>query len=33
MPNDQEEESWAQPVVSGSRLYQREQDKLMCSQL
>jgi hypothetical protein len=33
MPNDQEEESWTQPVVSGSRRHLHEQDHLMCSQL
>ncbi len=30
MPEFQEKESWAYPVVSGGRLYLREQDKLMC---
>lgn len=29
-PEHQERESWAHPVVSGGRLYLREQDKLMC---
>jgi hypothetical protein len=33
MPEFQEKESWAYPVVSGGRLYLREQDKLMCYQL
>lgn len=33
MPEFQEKESWAHPVVSGGRLYLREQDKLMCYQL
>jgi outer membrane protein assembly factor BamB len=33
MPQFQEKESWAHPVVSGGRLYLREQDKLMCYQL
>jgi outer membrane protein assembly factor BamB len=32
-PQFQEKESWAHPVVSGGRLYLREQDKLMCYQL
>jgi len=32
-PNFQEKESWSYPVVSGGRLYLREQDKLMCYQL
>ena len=32
-PEHQERESWAHPVVSGGRLYLREQDKLMCYQL
>ncbi|MEI6604966.1 MAG: PQQ-binding-like beta-propeller repeat protein [Verrucomicrobiota bacterium] len=32
-PKFQEKESWAYPVVSGGRLYLREQDKLMCYQL
>lgn len=32
-PAHQERESWAHPVVSGGRLYLREQDKLMCYQL
>ncbi|MCU0780963.1 MAG: PQQ-like beta-propeller repeat protein [Akkermansiaceae bacterium] len=32
-PEYQEKESWAHPVVSGGRLYLREQDKLMCYQL
>ncbi|MBN8456457.1 MAG: PQQ-like beta-propeller repeat protein [Verrucomicrobia bacterium] len=29
-PEFQQKESWAHPVVSGGRLYLREQDKLMC---
>ena len=29
-PEFQDKESWAHPVVSGGRLYLREQDKLMC---
>lgn len=33
MAKFQERESWAYPVVSGGRLYLREQDKLMCYQL
>jgi hypothetical protein len=33
MPEFQEKESWAYPVVSGGRLYLREQDKLMCYEL
>jgi outer membrane protein assembly factor BamB len=33
MPKFQEKESWAYPVVSGGRLYLREQDKLMCYEL
>ncbi|MEI6654722.1 MAG: PQQ-binding-like beta-propeller repeat protein [Verrucomicrobiota bacterium] len=33
MPKHQEKESWAHPVVSGGKLYLREQDKLMCYQL
>jgi len=33
MPKFQEKESWSYPVVSGGRLYLREQDKLMCYQL
>ena len=33
MPEFQEKESWAYPVVSGGRLYLREQNKLMCYQL
>lgn len=33
MPEFQEAESWAYPVVSGGRLYLREQDKLMCYEL
>ena len=32
-PKHQEKESWAHPVISGGRLYLREQDKLMCYQL
>lgn len=32
-PQFQEKESWSYPVVSGGRLYLREQDKLMCYQL
>ena len=32
-PKFQERESWSHPVVSGGRLYLREQDKLMCYQL
>jgi len=32
-PTFQEKESWSYPVVSGGRLYLREQDKLMCYQL
>jgi len=32
-PEFQERESWAYPVVSGGRLYLREQNKLMCYQL
>ncbi|MEI8037613.1 MAG: PQQ-binding-like beta-propeller repeat protein [Verrucomicrobiota bacterium] len=32
-PQFQQKESWAHPVVSGGRLYLREQDKLMCYQL
>ena len=32
-PAFQEKESWSYPVVSGGRLYLREQDKLMCYQL
>ena len=32
-PKFQEKESWAYPVVSGGRLYLREQDKMMCYQL
>ena len=33
MPEHQEKESWAHPVISGGKLYLREQDKLMCYQL
>ncbi len=33
MPEHKEKESWAHPVISGGRLYLREQDKLMCYQL
>ena len=33
MPKFQQKESWSYPVVSGGRLYLREQDKLMCYQL
>ncbi|MEI6675711.1 MAG: PQQ-binding-like beta-propeller repeat protein [Verrucomicrobiota bacterium] len=33
MPKHQEKESWAHPVVSGGKLYLREQDKLMCYKL
>lgn len=29
-PNFQQGKSWAHPVISGGRLYLREQDKLMC---
>jgi outer membrane protein assembly factor BamB len=32
-PEFQEAESWSHPVVSGGRLYLREQDKLMCYEL
>jgi outer membrane protein assembly factor BamB len=32
-PEFQEGKSWAHPVVSGGRLYLREQDKLMCYKL
>ena len=32
-PEFQEKESWSYPVVSGGRLYLREQDKIMCYQL
>ena len=32
-PKFQQKESWAHPVVSGGKLYLREQDKLMCYQL
>ena len=32
-PKHQEKESWSYPVVSGGRLYLREQDKMMCYQL
>ena len=32
-PEFQDKESWAHPVVSGGRLYLREQDKMMCYQL
>ena len=32
-PAHQEDRSWAHPVVSGGRLYLREQDKLMCYEL
>jgi outer membrane protein assembly factor BamB len=32
-PKHQEKESWSHPVVSGGRLYLREQDKMMCYQL
>lgn len=32
-PEFQQRESWAHPVVSGGRMYLREQDKLMCYQL
>lgn len=32
-PKFQEKESWSYPVISGGRLYLREQDKLMCYQL
>lgn len=32
-PEFQQKESWSYPVVSGGRLYLREQDKLMCYQL
>lgn len=33
MPEIQIKESWAHPVVSGGKLYLREQDKLMCYSL
>jgi outer membrane protein assembly factor BamB len=33
MPEYQEKQSWAHPVVVGDKLYLREQDKLMCYQL
>lgn len=33
MPEFQERESWAHPVVANGRLYLREQDKLMCYDL
>lgn len=33
MPPHQEGKSWSHPVISGGRLYLREQDKLMCFQL
>lgn len=33
MPEHQEGNSWAHPVVVGDRLYLREQDKLMCYRL
>jgi hypothetical protein len=33
MPEHQERESWAHPVVSGGKLFLREQDKLMCYEL
>lgn len=33
MPEFQQAESWSHPVVSGGRLYLREQDKLMCYEL
>jgi outer membrane protein assembly factor BamB len=33
MPVYQKGESWAYPVVSGGRLYLREQDKMMCYKL
>lgn len=32
-PEYQEKESWSHPVISGGRLYLREQDKLMCYEL
>ena len=32
-PEVQEGETWAHPVISGGRLYLREQDKLMCYKL
>jgi outer membrane protein assembly factor BamB len=32
-PAHQERESWAHPVVSGGKLYLREQDKMMCYEL
>ena len=32
-PDYQEKESWSHPVISGGRLYLREQDKLMCYEL
>lgn len=32
-PEFQQKESWSHPVVSGGRLYLREQDKMMCYQL
>ena len=33
MPDYQEADSWSYPVVSGGKLYLREQDKLMCYRL
>ena len=30
MPDYQRKESWSHPVISGGKLYLREQDKLMC---
>ena len=32
-PEFQQAESWSHPVVSGGRLYLREQDTLMCYEL
>jgi outer membrane protein assembly factor BamB len=32
-PEFQEKESWAYPVISGGKLYLREQNKMMCHQL
>ena len=32
-PEFQQKESWAHPVVSGGRLYLREQDRMMCYEL
>lgn len=33
MPAHQEAESWAHPVVSGGKLYLREQNRIMCYEL